>query len=272
MPSPGELSRNPRPNRIVINLADQPQTSVPGHAAGGPRPAQPRRKGSRVLKVLGFLGFLLAVAVAAVVAGGYFWIQSYKSKPAYSLALVVDAVQRNDIPAFDSLVDTDKIVESLVPQVTDKMGGQYASAVPAVLRQQLESMAPRVLPGIKQQVHDDLVAQVRALSAGTEGKAFPLLAVSMPYLVGIAQTGDTAKATPKLSLRPMELTMERSGDRWKIVGVRDDLLLQSIMESITREIPAVGPQIKKTVKRANRGPSFEVPNAQLPETRVDPRR
>ncbi len=87
--------------------------------------------------------------------GGYIWWISYKQKPAYSIALVVDAVQRNDMKTFDTLVDTDKVVDNFMPQFTDTATGKFASLIPSGIRKQVETMIPLVLPAVGQAVPVD---------------------------------------------------------------------------------------------------------------------
>src|SRR5262252_5209746 len=91
-------------NRIVINFDNQ----VPSRRGG-------RRRG--ILGVLAVIAVILVVVVAAIAAGGFFWWRHYQSSPAYSLALLVDAIQRNDQPAIDEVLDTDKIATDFVSQI-----------------------------------------------------------------------------------------------------------------------------------------------------------
>jgi hypothetical protein len=227
----------PKPSRIVINFERARQMAhVP-----------PR--GSRGAKILGIIAVVLVLLIVGVVVGGYFWWQSYKTKPAYSLALLVDAVQRNDTAAFDQIVDTDKIVDNFVPQVTDKALGRYSSALTAPLRSQIESLIPTLLPGVKQKVHEEVVAQVKELGARAEGKPFVLVAIGLPYVVDIKQDNDTAKVGVNLKDRPVTLTMQRNGERWKIVSITDETLAARIVDSIAKDLPAVGSQLEKEVRK-----------------------
>jgi hypothetical protein len=233
----GEPGDRPKPSRIIINLERARQVAhVP-----------PR--GSRGAKILGIIAIVFALAIIGAIAGGYFWWQSYKTKPAYSLALLVDAVERNDTAGFDEIVDTDKIVDNFVPQVTDKAFGRYASALTGPLRSQIEALIPSLLPSVKQKVHDEVVAQVRELSARAQGKPFVLVALGMPYAVDIKQENDTARVDVKLKDRPITLAMQRNGERWKVVGVTDDTLATRIVDEITKDLPAVGSQLEKEIRK-----------------------
>ena len=237
MPPTDESGNRPKPSRIIINFERARQMAhVP-------------KRGSRGAKILGIIAIVLVVLILGASVGGYFWWQSYKTKPAYSLALLVDAVQRNDTAAFDGIVDTDKIVDNFVPQVTDKALGRYSSALTAPLRSQIESLVPTLMPGIKQKVHDEVVAQVKELSTQAEGKPFILVALGLPYVVDIKQDNDTAQVAVKLKDRPVTLSMQRSGERWKIVSITDETLATRIVDSIEKELPAVGSQLEKEVRK-----------------------
>ena len=238
MPPTDESGDRPKPSRIIINFERARQMAhVP-------------KRGSRAAKILGIIALALGLLVVGAVIGGYFWWQNYKTKPAYSLALLVDAVQRNDTAAFDGIVDTDKIVDNFVPQVTEKAFGRYASALTAPLRSQVETLIPKLLPGVKQKVHEEVVAQVKELSTRAEGKPFILVALGLPYVVDIKQDGDNkASVAVNLKDRPVTLAMERSGERWKIVSITDDTLATRIVDSIEKDLPAIGSRLEKEVRK-----------------------
>jgi uncharacterized membrane protein len=237
MPPIDEAGDRPKPSRIVINFERAREMAhVP-------------KRGSRGAKILGIIAIALVALILGAIVGGYFWWQSYKTKPAYSLALLVDAVQRNDMAAFDEIVDTDKIVDNFVPQVTDKAFGRYSSALTAPLRSQIESLIPTLMPGIKEKVHEEVVAQVKELGARAEGKPFILVALGLPYVVDIKQEGDAAKVAVALKDRPITLSMQRSGERWKIVSITDETLATRIVDSIAKDLPAVGSQLEKEVRK-----------------------
>lgn len=237
MPSSKKDNDRPKPSRIVINFERARQmVHVP-------------KRGSRGAKILGIVAIVLAVIVIAAIVGGYFWWQSYKSKPAYSLALLVDAVQRNDTAAFDAIVDTDKIVDSFVPQVTEKAFGRYASALTAPLRGQIEALVPTLLPSIKDKVHEEVIAQVKELSTRAEGKPFVLVALGIPYIVDIKEENAVAKVTVKLKDRSVELTMQRNEERWKVVAITDETMASRIADKIMNDLPAVGSELEKDIRK-----------------------
>ncbi len=97
-------------SRFVVNLAE-PENAA--NSGGGNAPAflsppvqneKPKKRGG-CLKILGVLGGLLTVLILGAAIGGYFYWQSVKQTPAYSLALLVDAARRDDTAQMEKLAD-----------------------------------------------------------------------------------------------------------------------------------------------------------------------
>src|SRR6266702_2974866 len=94
-------------NRIVIDFDNQEAAR-----------AQPRRESGRGIgRPLLIIAVILILIVGGIGAGGYFWWRHYQSGPAYTLALLVDATQRNDKQTADSILDNDKIAADFVSQI-----------------------------------------------------------------------------------------------------------------------------------------------------------
>ena len=100
-----------KPNRIVINFDNQESASA-RHDTGRQRSSR-----SGVGRVLAIIAVLLILIVGGIAGGGYLWWRHYQASPAYSLALLVDATQRNDRQAIDNILDTDKIATDFVSQI-----------------------------------------------------------------------------------------------------------------------------------------------------------
>lgn len=240
MSAPQGKDERPKRNRIIISL-ERARTAA--HI-----PPMPKRgsRGSRIL-ALGCLTFV--VIIIGIAVGAFLWYQNYKTKPAYSLALLVDAVQNNDEATFNEIVDTDKVVENFVPQVTEKAIGRYAAALTAPIRRQVEALVPKLLPGVKAQVREEVSKQIKELSARAEGKPFILIALGMPYVVDVKEDGDTARVTANLKDRPVELTMVRNESRWKIVAVKDDVMAAQLVDRIVKDLPAIGSELEKQIRK-----------------------
>lgn len=240
MAEPVGQDERPKRNRIIINL-ERARTAA--HI-----PPLPKR-GSRGARVLAIIGLAFVVIVLGIAAGLFFWWQSYKTKPAYSLALLVDAVQNNDEATFNELVDTDKVVENFVPQVTEKAVGRYAAALTAPIRKQVEALVPKLLPGVKAQVREEVTKKIKEMSERAEGKPFILIALGMPYVVDVREEGDTAHVLANLKDRQVELTMIRNESRWKIVAVKDDVMAAQLVDRIVKDLPAVGSELEKQIRK-----------------------
>jgi RNase H-fold protein (predicted Holliday junction resolvase) len=230
MPVPDQKGAQSKRNRIVINIE------------GSGKGARRLGAGGGGFKALGVFGLVLLVLVLSLLAGLYFWWQSYKSGPAYSLALVVDAAQRNDTETLNQLVDTDQIVENFVKQLSDRSEGGLSAGLGDIVRRQAQTIAARALPQVKQRVRQEVAGQVKELSERAQGKPFILVALGMPWVVEITEENDKATAKTTVKDRPVELTMQRSGERWKIVALKDEQLTSRIIESVMKNLPAQQPQ------------------------------
>lgn len=208
-----------------------------------PRAAKaPTRRGGRLWpKIVAALGVIVVLVAVLAAAGGYMWWRHYRTTPAYSLALLVDAVQRNDVMMVDEMVDIDKIVEGLTGEVTQKSVARYGSTLSPQQRRRVEALVPSLLPSVKQNVRDSLVKRLQEISAESQTRPFVILAIGLPYLVKITTDGDIASAVAPVKDREIELTLHRNGDRWKVAAVKDDTVVPRIVDDIVKDFPAIGP-------------------------------
>lgn len=244
MSAPGKKSGQRKRSRIVVDFEKAREI------AHIPPP------GTRGAKIFRLIAIGLGLILVGAIVGGYLWWQNYKTRPGYSLALLVDAAQRNDTKAIDEVVDTDKIVENFIPQVTEKALGRYAAALTAPLSKQVETLVPKLLPDIKDKVREEVAGRVREIGKRAEGKPFIIIALGVPYAVGIKQEGnDAARVSATLDGRPTELTMQRNGERWKIVAVTDEELATRMVDNIAKNLPAVGSELDKLLPKSEEGKS-----------------
>lgn len=228
MSLPIEHNQPPKRSRIVVSLdRAREMARVP-------------QKGSRGARILLIVLLVIAALLVGLAIGFFFWWRSYKTGPAYSLALLVDAAQRNDTAGIDEIVDTNKVVENFAPQVTEQAVGRLGTALTPAVRKQVETLVPKLLPRVQQRVHEEVIRSVKEMGASAEGKSFFLIALSIPYLLDITEEGDTAKVVGTQNERTTELTLQRNGERWKIVGVKDEALAKRVVDDIAKDLPAVG--------------------------------
>ena len=235
--------------RIVINLD--------GPAAEGAKPVRKRRRWPRVLGIL-MLVVLVFVVVAAV--GGYFLVRRYQSSPTYALALMFDAAQRNDVAEFDKRIAGEEIAKNMTAAVSQKAASRYGGSLNSSVQQKIDSTMSSLPPRMKQTVHDELLNAMKAFAAAPEQRSFISIVGAVQSMMTVTTNGDAAKATGKMAGHDIELGMRRDADGWKVIDVKDELLVQRVVDRMMKELPAIGgadpefPFMKKAKpKRSRRG-------------------
>jgi hypothetical protein len=213
-----------RRSRIVIDVARVQEEA---------RRKKQRRFG-RAGRYVSVTALAAAAAVLVVLVVAYAWWRSFEKSPAYSVALLVDAAQRDDKQTVESLIDADQIAQGLIPQVIDKLTGAD-SPVPPQARASLTSALPQLLPRVREGVRDRVAQDAKALSKGHT--SFLLTALAVRAAADVKEQGDRASVTVKAGDRPVELTLARNGERWKIVTVKDEQVASDIATRLASSIP-----------------------------------
>ena len=235
--------------RIVIDL-DAPQGASPARARVGKR--------GRWRRILALLMFVVLVVVLAAIVGGFFGWRYYQSTPSYTLTLLIDAAQRNDVAEFQKRSDDEEIAKNMLASVSQKAAGRYGFALNSSIQQRIDTIVPTLLPGLKQTVHDEVVKEIKEFASKSEPRPFIFLLVTVPSLMKVTTEGDTAKATAALSDRTIEMTMRRDAERWKVIEFKDDAVVQRVVDSVMKELPAIGtidpnsPLLKKSARNRKR--------------------
>ncbi|HJU93633.1 MAG TPA: hypothetical protein VJ656_11915 [Pyrinomonadaceae bacterium] len=233
--------------RIVIDL-----DAHKGPHAGRGRTAGVRRR--RWPKVLAILFGLFVVVIVVALVGGFVWWRHYQSTPTYTLTLMADAAQRNDLVEFQKQIDDEEIAKNMVASISQKAAGRYGLAINSSVQQQIDTVVPTLLPRIKQTIHDEVGKEIKEFSSASEPRSFLVLLFTVPSLVKVTMEGDTAKATTAISNRTIELTMKRNADRWKVTDFKDDVVAQRIVDSVMKELPAIGTiEPNSPLKKLGRG-------------------
>src|SRR5215211_99039 len=154
--------------RIVINVDGPPSEATK-------RMRTPGGKGRRWLRVLTILAVLVLVVVVVAAVGGFLWWRNYQSTPTYTLTLLIDAAQRNDVAEFQKRIDDDEIAKNMVPSVSQKAAGRYGFALNSSVQGQIDTMVPSVLPRLKQLIHDEVVKELKEFASKSEPKPFIFL-------------------------------------------------------------------------------------------------
>src|SRR5438034_10110027 len=189
----------------------------------GVSPPGRKRPGTIVLEALTALTVILVIF-----AIGFVYYQSLKRTPQYSLALLVDSAKRDDKAEIDQLVDINTVVDDFMPQVTDKAVELYGRGLPPQTIQKVTALAQPLLPAVKDRSRAELPKAIRSRSEKYGGVPFFMMVLGADRYFDISIIGDTAVAKSKNADRPLELKMRRSGDRWQIVGLKDEQLATDI--------------------------------------------
>ena len=180
----------------------------------------------------------LTLAVVALI-GGLIYYHQLKSSPQYSLALLVDAAKRDDTDEVDAIVDIDAVVEDFMPQVTAKAIELYGRGMSPEAIQKATLLAKPLMPAVKDRARAELPRVIRERTAKYGDVPFFAMVMGASRYLDIAVTDDIAVVNSKLESHPLEMKMQWNGDRWQIVGVRDEKVAAGIAQKIGQQIIAI---------------------------------
>lgn len=212
--------------RIVVNFE-------PGKA---PARKQPRRWA----RILAFVALFVVVVFILAIAGLFFWWRSYQKSPDYSLALLVQAAQRGDTTELAKLMDDEEIVRNMVGRISQKTSDRYGLALNANVKQQMDQVVSASAPRLKQTIHDEVITEIKEIGGDASVKPLAVILMMIRSRVTATTEGDVAKAAAILSNRTFEVTMRRDGDRWKVTGFNGERMAQRVVDSVMKDLPAVG--------------------------------
>lgn len=206
-------------------------------AAGLPtEPGVGKRRGRLGLKIASAAAVLLLIAAFGLAVGGFLYWRSLTGSPQYTLASIVIAARDGDDDEIARLVDVDSVVEDFAPQVTEKAIELYGRGLPPGVISKAKVVAAPILPVIKQRARSELPALLRETTKEFSEVPFWGLVIGADRYLSISIDGDRAVVSSFSEERPTELFMERSGDGWRVVAVKDDLLAEKIAGKIGQEL------------------------------------
>ena len=226
--------------KFKIDLGEQPNENetvvakkVDAPKFGGYE--QPKRP-NKIRKILGISAIALVVFLLIGIIIGYFYWQNVKFQPSYSLALLVDAAQRNDQKTIDQVLDTDAVIDNFVPQVAEKAIEIYGrgSSPQDILR--IQQLATPYLPEIKEGARKQVPGLIREKTKPFEQFPTWAIAIGASRYLDIRIEGDTAYIKSKIPDQPLDLTMKRKGEFWQIYIVRDDALARRLADQYGQEM------------------------------------
>ena len=181
---------------------------------------------------------LVAVIVMVTAAGCLYW-RSLRSTPQYSLALLIDAARRDDKQQVGNLVDTDKVVDSFVPEIIDSAVELYGRGLPPQTIANLTVVAQPIMPALKDRARMEIPTVIRDRTAKFDRVPFAAVVMGADRYLDIKIDGNTADVTSKDPDKPLQLKMTRSGDHWQVIGVEDKDLADRIAQTVGQQIIAV---------------------------------
>lgn len=184
-----------------------------------------------------FITAILFVLAAVILAlGGVIYSRHLQTTPQYSLALVIHAAQNEDSELLNELIDSDAVVDSLVPQVIEKAEELYGRGLPPALITKLNAVASPLMPAVKERVRTEIPGLLKRETKTLSDIPFAVLVLTADKYLDIVIEADEAKIRSKSSGPSIEVAMKRRGSRWLITGVRDETLSRSIAEAIGQQI------------------------------------
>ena len=238
-----------RKSRIVIDV-DRVRAEAAQRRARRFGPA------GRAGRALGVTGLVVVGLLLVALAGTYAWWQGFKKSPPYSLALLLDAAERDDVQAVETMIDADQIAQGFVPQVIENLAGAGSPISPQA-RASLTAALPALLPRVRETMRDEIARSLKTLSQGdSQNVPFFVKALGVRQMADVNEREDAADVKVNAGERQVDLSMRRDGERWKVVTVKDPQLASEIAARLAASLPAGGqtppPQQSQPRRRGTR--------------------
>ena len=205
--------------------------------------AQKKRAGrfGRAGRALGVTGLVVLGLVLVLLVGSYAWWQGFRKSPAYSLALLLDASQHDDVQTVETLIDADQIAQGFVPQVIENLAGAGSPMSPQA-RATLTATLPAMLPRVRETMRDEIARSLKGLRQDdSSSMPFFVKALGVRQAADVNERGDVADVKLDAGGRAVELSMRREGERWKVSTVKDAQLAAEIATRLAASLPAAQP-------------------------------
>jgi hypothetical protein len=210
-------TKNPGRSRIVIDL-DQ-QTNV--------KPNQSKGRSWR------YIGIVLSIITIAITITIYYWWQNYKTTPTYSLALLINAAQENDMNTFDKYFDANKVVLNSGSKMMDNIGLGGFPLLTEILSRGVGSDGPKLPPNVTNIIRDKAAQQIKEYAGEYSSKSIILTALSISYMSNdIKQEGDRTTITMKRWGQPTNIQMQRYNSHWIVVAIENEEMNNRILNSL----------------------------------------
>ncbi|MEK7724090.1 MAG: hypothetical protein AAB336_07075 [Acidobacteriota bacterium] len=218
-------------SKFVVNLDELKSES----ATLGANSLETKKRGGclKIVKIFGILA--LVFLFIGGISSSFYW-QSVKKTPQYSLALLVDAARRDDKEKVAEIIDTEQVVNNFVPQITEKAVELYGRNLPPQVINRVSLLVAPLMPGIKEKAKAELPQLIREKTEKLDRVPYWAIALFAERDLEIKVDGDKAEIKSKIPERPLEFTMKREGQEWKIVAIKDEKLAQKVAEKVGQQL------------------------------------
>ena len=250
---PGERARKSekRRSRIVVNIEEKPPEDRGAVVKQWRAKFRGRRVEGRRRRLASLFGLGLAIIALALVVGGYLRWQSFKRSPSYTLALAVDAAERDDRETFEQLVDVEEVSRGIVPQVIERVNGSDAGLnIPAAVRRQIAQNAQVWLPGVRDEVRDVVMAETKAIAEQRGARDYPFFVRAFALsrlnenLTEVDANDATAGLTYTINESPVEFQFKKTDGEaqspWKVTALKSDELAARVAARVAKTFPMMG--------------------------------
>jgi len=189
----------------------------------------------------------LLLLLIGIGVGAFFWWQHVKNGPAYTLALMVDAAQRDDRQQLDQILDYDKMSTAFVADVRSRMTG--TSILNSLMPSQLDQIVANITPKLKETLREVLPPEIQRVTAPAKGKPVFLIALATPYFATIKQNGANATVDLKFNDEQIQLTMQKVESDWRVIAIRDDKLTNIITDAAKKGLSQRGSEFQDEIIR-----------------------
>jgi hypothetical protein len=201
---------------------------------------------SRLVLLLLLLPFVLLVVTGFATL---IWWQYFKTTPEYSVAILVDASQRNDNEAFDRVFDMNQVIQNFLIDGTRRATGspELAEAL-GIKFKPASSVASELIQPV---VREGVQARIKELGASTDRMPFFVKAIAIRTNSSAANEDRKARVTIRKGSQDLEMWLVPESDHWKVIAIKNDALAAEILAEVTRELKNHAPdQLQKRMTDA----------------------
>jgi hypothetical protein len=180
---------------------------------------------------------VLVIALSAVAAAA---MLALRTRPQYSLAMMVAEAHVPGGHGVERYVDVDSVVDTFIPQVRDKAVELYGRGISADTIARFERLAEPLKPMVRERAKTEVRSVLKEDTVRFKRYPSILLAAGIWWRTSEVADGDRSVVTVSdPSVGRVELVMVRADSRWRIVEVRHPMLAEKVAGAVGQEIFAM---------------------------------